>query len=53
MKAANQLDQSAINALRYQVEGTKKPMEAFLERTKTYRQNLGPGSGSASTVKDS
>ena len=53
MKAANQLNQSTINALRHQVEGTKKPMETFLERTEKYRRSLGAGTGSGSAVKDS
>ena len=53
MKAANQLNQSTINALRHQVNGAKKPMEAFLEKTEKYRRSLGASSGSGSTVKDS
>ena len=54
MKAANQLNQSTINALRYQVESAKRPMEVFLERTEKYRKSLGSGScGSGSGIKDS
>lgn len=46
MKNAKQLNQSTMNALTLQVEGAKKPMEAFLERIAKYRRSLGGGSGS-------
>jgi len=55
MRSANQLNQSTINALRHQVDGTMKPMEVFLEKTEKYRKSLGAAnfSGSGSAVKDS
>ena len=52
MKNANQLNPSTINALRYQVENTKQPIRAFLEKTEKYRKALG-GFGPSNTVKDS
>ena len=52
MKGANQLNQSTINALIYQVNSTKIPMQAFLEKTEKYRKALG-GGGSSTIMKDS
>ena len=52
MKQANQLSQSAVNALKHEVDSARKPVEDFLGKTEKYRKALQAG-GSGSGLKDS